>query len=78
MKTPYKLAICVLSPLLLASIALGQQDYIGRYDLYAGYMYLNSPGLSLARVASTRSSEPIRRNGIRWVSISAREPAIPP
>ena len=47
MKTPYKLAICVLSPLLLASIALGQQDYIGRYDLYAGYMYLNSPGLSL-------------------------------
>ena len=47
MKTPYKLAICVLSPLLLAAIALGQQDYIGRYDLYAGYMYLNSPGLSL-------------------------------
>jgi hypothetical protein len=47
MKTLYRFVICVLFPLLLASIALGQQDYIGRYDLYTGYMYLNSPGLSL-------------------------------
>jgi hypothetical protein len=47
MKTPHKLAICVISPLLLASIALGQQDYVGRFDVYTGYMYLNSPGLSL-------------------------------
>jgi len=48
MKTTFKLAICILCPLLLASIALAQQDYVGRYDLYTGYMYLNSPGLSLA------------------------------
>jgi hypothetical protein len=48
MNTPHKFAICVLSPLLLASIALGQQDYVGRFDVYTGYMYLNSPGLSLA------------------------------
>jgi hypothetical protein len=47
MKTSYRFAICVFSPLLLASIALGQQDYVGRYDVYTGYMYLNSPGLSL-------------------------------
>lgn len=47
MRTPHQLALC-LSPLLLASIAWAQQDYIGRYDVYAGYMYLNSPGLSLA------------------------------
>jgi hypothetical protein len=48
MNTPYKFAICVLSPLLLASIALGQQDYVGRYDVYTGYMYLNSPLIGLA------------------------------
>ena len=48
MKTTFKFAICVLCPLLLASIALGQQDYVGRYDLYTGYMYLNNPGLNLA------------------------------
>lgn len=47
MKTPHKLAICVLSPLLLASIALGQDDYIGRYDVYTGYMYLKSPLIDL-------------------------------
>jgi len=28
--------------------ALGQQTYVGRYDLYAGYSYLNSPHISLA------------------------------
>jgi hypothetical protein len=47
MKMTHKFAICILCPLLLASIALGQQEYVGRYDLYTGYMYLNSPGLSL-------------------------------
>jgi len=36
MKTSYKLALCIISPLLLASIAFGQQDYIGRYDVYSG------------------------------------------
>jgi hypothetical protein len=28
--------------------ALGQQDYVGRYDAYVGYAYLNSPMISLA------------------------------
>jgi hypothetical protein len=47
MKTPWKFGICALSALLLASIAFAQQDYIGRYDVYTGYMYLNSPMISL-------------------------------
>ena len=39
--------------LLLASMSLicahafGQQSYVGRYDVYAGFMYLNSPHISL-------------------------------
>ncbi len=47
MKIPQKLAICLFSPLLLASIALGQQDYVGRYDVYTGFMYLSSPLINL-------------------------------
>jgi hypothetical protein len=34
--------------LTAASQAVGQQDYVGRYDIYAGYAYLNSPHISLA------------------------------
>lgn len=47
MNTPSKFAVCLFSPLLLASIALGQQDYVAKYDVYTGFMYLNSPGLNL-------------------------------
>ena len=47
MKTSNRFAICVLSPLLLASIALGQQEYVGRYDVYGGFMYLDTSGLNL-------------------------------
>ncbi len=47
MNKPCQFAICALSALLPASIALGQQDYIGRYDGYTAYMYLNSPLLGL-------------------------------
>jgi len=47
MKISHKFAVCVLFPLLLASIALGQQEYVGRFDVYTGYMYLDNPGLSL-------------------------------
>jgi hypothetical protein len=46
MRNLLKFAICASSPLWLASIALGQ-DYIGRYDIYTGYMYLSSPLLNL-------------------------------
>jgi hypothetical protein len=40
--------IIALSLLLPASQASGQQTYVGRYDVYAGYAYLNSPHISLA------------------------------
>jgi hypothetical protein len=40
--------ILALSLLLPASHAFGQQTYVGRYDVYAGYAYLNSPHISLA------------------------------
>jgi len=33
--------------LLLTSYAFGQQDYVGRWDAYGGYMYLNSPYINL-------------------------------
>jgi len=47
MKISCKLAIGALSALLPVSLALGQQDYIGQFDVYTGYMYLNSPLISL-------------------------------
>jgi hypothetical protein len=66
MNTLRKSAICVLSPLLLASIALGQQDYVGRYDVYGGYMYLNSPGLNLGESGFHTQ---VGTNPTRWYSL---------
>jgi hypothetical protein len=40
--------VAALSMLLPASQAFGQQTYVGRFDIYAGYAYLNSPHISLA------------------------------
>jgi hypothetical protein len=34
--------------LVLASPVFGQQEYVGRYDLFGGFTYLNSPHISLA------------------------------
>jgi len=39
--------LLVASLLLMGSQAFGQQSYVGRYDVYAGYMYLNSPHIGL-------------------------------
>ena len=36
------------SLLLLSSNAFGQQSYVGRYDIYGGYAFLNSSKISLA------------------------------
>ena len=66
MKTSYKFAILLLCPLLLASIALGQQDYVGRYDVYTGFMYLNSPGLSLGE---TGFHTQVGMNPASWYSL---------
>jgi len=46
-KISYKIGICVLFPLLLAPMAFGQEDYVGRYDVYGGYLYLSSPIINL-------------------------------
>ena len=40
-------ALLVFLLVLLASAALGQQAYVGRYSFYAGYTYFDSPKLSL-------------------------------
>lgn len=34
--------------ILISSSALGQQEYVGRYDAFAGFSYLSSPKLNLA------------------------------
>ncbi len=38
----------LLAALLLAWPAFGQQEYVGRFDAFAGFTYLNSPHISLA------------------------------
>jgi hypothetical protein len=40
------LLVCAL--LLVSGAAFAQQEYVPRYDVYAGFAYLNSPGLNLA------------------------------
>ncbi len=40
----FALSFCLL---MLAVPGLGQQSYVGRYDAYAGYTYLDSPSISL-------------------------------
>jgi hypothetical protein len=38
----------LLVALLLASPVFGQQDYVGRFDAFGGFAYLNSPHIKLA------------------------------
>ena len=66
MKTPHKFALCLFSPILLASVALGQQDYIGRYDVYSGYMYLSSPLIGLGESGFHTQ---IGTNPAKWYSL---------
>jgi hypothetical protein len=41
-------SLWVVLSLLCATRAWSQQAYVGRYDAYAGYMYLDSPHINLA------------------------------
>jgi hypothetical protein len=41
------MVLLVLSVMLVASRASGQQTYVTRYDLFAGYTFLDSPHVSL-------------------------------
>lgn len=36
------------SLLMLSAFAFGQQDYVGKFDVFAGYSYLESPHINLA------------------------------
>jgi hypothetical protein len=40
--------VLVLTLILAATQAFGQQSYVGRFDAYAGFAYLNSPHIKLA------------------------------
>jgi hypothetical protein len=40
--------VLVLTLILAAAPALAQQDYVGRFDAFAGFTYLNSPHIRLA------------------------------
>ena len=43
----FRSVLAVFLLVLLASTALAQQAYVGRYDFYAGYAYFDSPKISL-------------------------------
>jgi hypothetical protein len=63
--------------LLFSSMAFAQQDYVPRYDAFAGYSYLNSPKLNLAeRGFIARSASRAKRgNPILATTLFAREPS---
>ena len=63
---PCRFAIGVLFALLETSIAFAQQEYIGRYDVYTGYMYLNSPLISLGESGFHTQ---VGTNPTRWYSV---------
>jgi hypothetical protein len=66
MRTLSKFAISAVCVLLPASIALGQQDYIGHYDVYTGYMYLRSP---LINLGESGFHTQIGTNPSKWYSL---------
>jgi opacity protein-like surface antigen len=66
MKTLCKLVVSALSALLPASIALGQQEYIGHYDVYTAYMYLKSP---LINLGESGFQTQIGTNPTKWYSL---------
>jgi len=64
----YKASRFVLatSVLCLAPSAFGQQDYVGHYDVYGGFGYLNSPQIKLSEKGfHTQVGMRVRR----WVSL---------
>lgn len=55
--------VCLLWP---SSAALAQQDYITRYDVYAGYAFLDSPSIGLFE-NGMQAQIGMRRN--RWLTL---------
>ncbi len=66
MTASLRLACSVSFPLFLASIALAQQEYIGQYDLYAGYMYLSSP---IIKLGESGFHTQLGLNPAKWYSL---------
>ena len=59
---------------LFASMALGEQTYVTRYDIFAGYARFESPKVNLSEKGSTFKLESGHQNGIPSVSITAMFP----
>lgn len=59
------LAVILLS---LSACAFAQQDYVGRYDVFAGFSYLNSPKLDLQQRGFNTQ---IGANLTRWLAFGA-------
>jgi hypothetical protein len=61
-----RLCSLVALSLLAACPAFGQQDYVGRFDVYGGYAYLNSPVIKLGESGfQTQFGYRVRR----WVTL---------
>jgi opacity protein-like surface antigen len=59
--------VCLVVLLLsLSACAFAQQDYVGRYDVYAGYSYLNSPKLNLQQRGLNVQ---VGYNARRWLAL---------
>jgi len=66
MPTLRKLATGAASCLLLTPIVFGQQEYVGKYDVYGGFMYLSSP---LIKLGETGFHTQIGTNPTRWYAV---------
>ncbi|MFN7992468.1 MAG: hypothetical protein U0Q18_02645 [Bryobacteraceae bacterium] len=61
-----KLATVAALLLLSSSVVFGQQEYVGKYDVYAGYMYLNS---SLIKLGESGFHTQVGMNPKRWYAL---------
>jgi len=66
MNMPHRLPMVASSLFLLTSIAFGQQAYVGRYDVYTGFMYLKS---SLINLNEPGFHTQIGMNPTRWYAV---------
>jgi hypothetical protein len=58
--------LLVVLLLTLSACAFAQQDYVGRYDVFAGYSYLNSPKLDLQQRGFNTQ---LGYNARRWLAL---------
>ncbi|HSM84628.1 MAG TPA: outer membrane beta-barrel protein [Candidatus Limnocylindrales bacterium] len=63
-----KVSLIALAAVLLSSAALAQQEYVGRYDAFAGYSYFASPKLNLVERGVNGE---FGINVTRWLALGA-------